>query len=108
TTWRNFKSKYGVVKGHEAVIRRKDEGERGVTYTVQVGPFESRDDADQLCKQLKTAGGICFLVRDLDGIKKTQHLQYSREASPPVRGDPDRPPPRPPPHLLHYTPPTSP
>ena len=64
TTLRTFKSKYAVLKGHEPVIRRKDEGERGVTYTVQVGPFESRDDADQLCKQLKTAGGICFVIRN--------------------------------------------
>ena len=64
STLRAFKSKYAVLKGHEPVIRRKDEGERGVTYTVQVGPFESRDDADQLCKQLKTAGGICFVIRN--------------------------------------------
>jgi cell division septation protein DedD len=64
STLRALKSKYAVLKGHEPVIRRKDEGERGVIYTVQVGPFESQDDADRLCKQLKTAGGICFVTRN--------------------------------------------
>ena len=64
STLRALKSKYAVLKGHEPVIRRKDEGPRGVLYTVQVGPFESGYDADQLCKQLKTAGGICFVTRN--------------------------------------------
>jgi SPOR domain len=59
-----LKSKYAVLKGHEPVIRRKDEGQRGVIYAVQLGPFESRDDADLLCNQLKTAGGICFVTRN--------------------------------------------
>ncbi len=59
-----LKSKYAVLKGHEPAIRRKDEGQRGVIYAVQLGPFESRDDADQLCNQLKTAGGICFVTRN--------------------------------------------
>jgi cell division septation protein DedD len=61
---RAVKSKYAVLKGYEPVIRRKDEGERGAIFTVQVGPFESQDKADQLCKQLKTAGGICFVTRN--------------------------------------------
>jgi len=63
STFRALKSKYAVLKEHEPLIRRRDEGERGVIYTVQVGPFESPDKADQLCKQLKTAGGSCFVTR---------------------------------------------
>jgi len=59
-----LKSKYPVLKGHLPLIRRKDEGERGVLYAVQVGPFKSWDDADRLCKQLKTAREICFVTRD--------------------------------------------
>ena len=59
-----LKSKYAVLKGHEPVIRRKDEGQRGVIYAVQLGPFVSRDDANQLCSQLKTAGGVCFVTRN--------------------------------------------
>jgi cell division septation protein DedD len=62
STFRALKSKYAVLKQHEVVIRRRDEGERGVIYMVQVGPFESPDKADQLCKQLKTAGGSCFVT----------------------------------------------
>jgi cell division septation protein DedD len=62
STLRALQSKYAVLKGHKPVFRRKDEGERGVIYTVQVGPFESWDNADQLCKQLKTAGEICFVT----------------------------------------------
>jgi cell division septation protein DedD len=59
---RALKSEYPVLKGYELEIRRKDEGERGVIYSVQVGPFESHDDAEQLCEQLKTAGGICSVT----------------------------------------------
>jgi cell division septation protein DedD len=61
---RALKSEYAVLKGYELEIRRKDQGERGVIYSVQVGPFESQDDAEQLCEQLKTAGGICFVTRN--------------------------------------------
>jgi cell division septation protein DedD len=63
STLRALKSAYAVLKGYELEVRRKDEGERGVIYTVQVGPFGSQNDADQLCEQLKTAGGICFVTR---------------------------------------------
>jgi cell division septation protein DedD len=63
---RALQSKHAVLKlkGHEPLIRRKDEGEHGVVYTVQVGPFESLNNAEQLCKQLKTAGEICFVTRN--------------------------------------------
>jgi hypothetical protein len=64
STFQALKSKYAVLKGREPVIRRKDEDKRNVFYAVQVGPFELQDDADQLCKQLKTAGGICFVTRN--------------------------------------------
>jgi cell division septation protein DedD len=64
STLRDLQSKYAVLKGHKPFFRRKDEGERSVIYTVQVGPFQSWDNADQLCKQLKTAGEICFVTRD--------------------------------------------
>ena len=64
STLQALKSKHAVLKGHLPFIRRKDEGERGVLYVVQVGPFKSSDDADKLCKQLKTADGICFVTRN--------------------------------------------
>ena len=46
------------------MIWRKDQGKRGVFYAVQVGPFASQDDAQQLCEQLKAAGGTCFTTRN--------------------------------------------
>jgi SPOR domain len=61
STFSALKSKYAVLKGREPVIRRKDEGQRMI-YAVQVGPFESRDAADELCKALRTAGGNCFVT----------------------------------------------
>jgi len=64
SAFRALKSKYAVLKGHELVIRRRDEGQRGVIYAVEIGPFESGYEADELCKQLKTAGGICFVTRN--------------------------------------------
>jgi cell division septation protein DedD len=64
SVFRALKSEYAVLKGYELEIRRKDEGGRGVIYSVQVGPFESQDDGEQLCEQLKTAGGICFVTRN--------------------------------------------
>lgn len=63
STLRALKSAYAVLRGYELEVRRKDESERGVIYTVQVGPFGSQNDADQLCEQLKAAGGICFVTR---------------------------------------------
>ena len=64
STLRALKSKYTVLKGYELEIRPKDERERGLNYTVQVGPFGSQNDAEELCKQLRTAGGICLVTRD--------------------------------------------
>ncbi len=64
STFRALKSKYAVLRARELVIRRKDQGKRGVSYAVQVGPFESRDDAEQLCEHLKAAGGSCFIAKN--------------------------------------------
>jgi cell division septation protein DedD len=64
STFRALKSKYAVLGARELVIRRKDQGKRGVSYAVQVGPFESRDDAEQLCEHLKAAGGSCFIAKN--------------------------------------------
>jgi len=62
--FRTMQAKYSVLSGRQPLIRRKDQGERGIFYAAQVGPFDVKSDADQLCKQLKTAGGICFVTRN--------------------------------------------
>jgi cell division septation protein DedD len=64
STFQALKSKYAVLKGREPMIRRKDQGNRGAFYALQVGPFESQGDAEQLCERLKAAGGSCFATRN--------------------------------------------
>lgn len=62
--FRTLQAKYSVLSGRQPVIRRKDQGERGIFYAAQVGPFGVKSDADQLCESLKTAGGSCFVQRN--------------------------------------------
>jgi hypothetical protein len=62
--FRTLQAKYSVLSGRQPLIRRKDQGERGVFYAAQVGPFGVKGDADQLCETLKTAGGTCFVQRN--------------------------------------------
>ena len=61
--FRALKSKYTILHGREPLVRRMEEGRRGVFYAVQV-PLESQDEAEQLCARLKAAGGTCSVVRN--------------------------------------------
>jgi cell division septation protein DedD len=63
-TFRTMQAKYSVLGGQRALIRRKDQGDRGVFYAAQVGPFGTRDEASQLCDSLKSAGGSCFVQKN--------------------------------------------
>ena len=54
---------YSVLSGYQALIRKKDQGERGVFYAAQIGPLP-REEADQLCVSLKSAGGGCFIQKN--------------------------------------------
>ena len=63
-SFRSLQSKYAVLSGRQVLIRRKDQGERGIFYAAQVGPFGAKADADQLCASLKSAGGSCFVQRN--------------------------------------------
>jgi cell division protein FtsN len=62
--FRTMQAKYSVLSGRQLLIRRKDQGERGIFYTAQVGPFGAKSDADQLCETLKSAGGRCFVQKN--------------------------------------------
>lgn len=53
-----------VLGGRDALIRRIDLGTRGVFYRVQVGPFASSEQANDLCGNLKAAGGQCIVQRN--------------------------------------------
>jgi sporulation related protein len=62
--FRTIQAKYSVLSGRQPLIRRKDQGERGIFYAAQVGPFGVKSDADQLCETLKSAGGTCFVQKN--------------------------------------------
>jgi|SRR5215831_17022130 len=62
--FRTIQAKYSLLSGHQPLIRRKDQGERGIFYAAQVGPFGVKSDADQLCETLKSAGGTCFVQKN--------------------------------------------
>jgi hypothetical protein len=63
--FRALQGKYhGVLGGRQPIIRRADLGEKGVFYRAQVGPFGTIDLANQLCGNLKNAGGQCIVQRN--------------------------------------------
>jgi hypothetical protein len=62
--FRAIQAKYPVLSGRQPLIRRKDQGERGIFYAAQVGPFGVKGDADQLCETLKSDGGACFVQKN--------------------------------------------
>ena len=62
--FRTMQAKYSVLSGRQPLIRRKDQGERGIFYAAQVGPFDMKSDADQLCETLRSAGGTCFVGKN--------------------------------------------
>jgi cell division septation protein DedD len=63
--WRALQARYtAVLGGQQATIHRADLGERGTFYRAQVGPFASRDEANRLCQNLKSAGGECIVQRN--------------------------------------------
>jgi hypothetical protein len=64
-SFRALQAKYpSVLSGREPVIRRKDLGDKGVFYGAQVGPFASREEANQLCSKLKSLGGSCLVQKN--------------------------------------------
>jgi cell division septation protein DedD len=62
--FRAAQAKYSALANQQPLIRKKDQGERGVFYATQVGPFSGREEANQLCETLKSAGGNCFIQRN--------------------------------------------
>jgi hypothetical protein len=62
SAYRGLKSKFSnVLNGQRHVIKRADLGSKGVYYRAMVGPFGSREQAVQLCGNLKAAGGDCLV-----------------------------------------------
>jgi cell division septation protein DedD len=64
-SFRALQAKYPKVLGsRQPLIRRADLGSKGVYYRAQVGPFATAEDANQLCGNLKAAGGQCIVQRN--------------------------------------------
>ena len=61
-SFKALQGKFPAVLGSRApLIKRADLGDKGVFYRATVGPFGTRDEAVQLCTNLKTAGGQCVV-----------------------------------------------
>jgi hypothetical protein len=62
SAYQNIQGKYSsVLSGQPHTIKRADLGSRGVYYRAMVGPFGSREQAIELCSNLKSAGGDCVV-----------------------------------------------
>jgi hypothetical protein len=65
TAWRQLQAKYTNVLGNAQVtFKRVDLGDRGTFYRAMVGPFANRDQAYEMCQNLKSAGGECVVQRN--------------------------------------------
>ena len=63
SAFRAAQAKYAALTGYQVLIRKKDQGARGVFYAAQVGPM-ARDEANGLCNRIKSAGGKCFTLEN--------------------------------------------
>ncbi len=65
TAWQQVQQRYAsVLGGQQAQIRRANLGERGTFYRAQLGPFNDRARASEICENLKAAGGECIIQRN--------------------------------------------
>jgi cell division septation protein DedD len=64
-SFRALQSKYpSVLAGRQPLIKRADLGDRGTYFRTQIGPFATADQANDLCGNLKAAGGQCIVQRN--------------------------------------------
>jgi hypothetical protein len=59
---RSAQSKYAeLLGGRQPQVRERKSADKPTMYAAQIGGFTSRDDAVQVCQQLKSAGAKCFV-----------------------------------------------
>jgi len=64
-SFRALQHKYpGVLGRYNVMVRRADLSDKGVFYRVQVGPFATAKQANEMCSSLKSAGGQCILQKN--------------------------------------------
>jgi hypothetical protein len=63
-SYRALQNKYPSVLGSQSVlVKRVDLGEKGIYFRAFAGPFNSADQATQVCSSLKAAGGPQCLIQ---------------------------------------------
>jgi hypothetical protein len=63
-SYRALQNKYPSVLGSQSVVvKRVDLGDKGVFYRAFAGPFNTSDQATQVCSGLKAAGGPQCLIQ---------------------------------------------
>jgi hypothetical protein len=64
-SFKTLQSRYPhVLGGRSPLIRRVRLGEKGIFYRAQVGPFDTVEQAKQLCAKLKSGGGHCMVQKN--------------------------------------------
>jgi cell division septation protein DedD len=64
-SFKTLQSRYPHVLGdRSALIRRVELSKKGVFYRAQIGPFDTVEQAKQLCARLKSAGGHCMVQKN--------------------------------------------
>ncbi|MFG1423398.1 SPOR domain-containing protein [Roseixanthobacter liquoris] len=64
-SWKVLQGRYPQLLGsYKATVRRADLGDKGIYYRAQVGPFSTRDEANNLCNALQAQGGTCIVTRN--------------------------------------------
>ncbi|OYW41258.1 MAG: hypothetical protein B7Z45_03830 [Azorhizobium sp. 12-66-6] len=64
-SWKVLQGRYPQLLGsYKATVRRADLGDKGIYYRAQVGPFSTREEANNLCNALQAQGGTCIVTRN--------------------------------------------
>lgn len=64
-SWKVLQSRYPQLLGsYKATVKKADLGDRGVYYRAQVGPFTTREQANDLCNSLRAQGGDCLVQKN--------------------------------------------
>jgi hypothetical protein len=65
SSFRELQARYPkLLRGREPMLRRADLGAKGVYYRAMVGPFVTAEQANELCSNLKAAGGSCIVQKN--------------------------------------------
>lgn len=65
SSYRALQAKYpNVLSNREPMISRAELGSSGTWYRVQVGSFQTSEQATAFCENLKSAGGQCIVQRN--------------------------------------------